>query len=150
MLHSNVGPMIQLNYISAFGWTMYGFSWWLSEDSALQCWRHKRCELDPWVRKIPWRRKWQSTLVFFPGKPHGQRSLTGYSPWGYKRIRHDLATKQQQQNSIYLRFNQCFFFSVLLSVQLNILFSKKILERNKGKYWSDLNALSLSLGNQII
>ena len=33
------------------------------------------------VRKIPWRRKWQPTLVFLPGQSHGQRSLEGYSPW---------------------------------------------------------------------
>ena len=33
---------------------------------------------DPWVRKIPWRRKWQSTPVFLPGESHGQRSLAGY------------------------------------------------------------------------
>ena len=39
---------------------------------------------DPWVRKIPWRRKWQPTPVFFPGEFHGQRSLVGYSPWGRK------------------------------------------------------------------
>ena len=39
---------------------------------------------DPWVGKIPWRRKWQPTLVFLPGEPHGQRSLVGYSPWGLK------------------------------------------------------------------
>ena len=35
---------------------------------------------DPWVRKIPWRRKWPPTPVFLPGKPHGQRSLV----WGRK------------------------------------------------------------------
>ena len=35
---------------------------------------------DPWVRMIPWRRKWQSTPVLLPGKSHGQRSLLGYSP----------------------------------------------------------------------
>ena len=35
--------------------------------------------------KIPWRRKWQPILVFWPGKPHGQR-LVGYSPWGHKRL----------------------------------------------------------------
>ena len=35
---------------------------------------------DTWVRKIPWRRKWQPTSVFLPGKSHGQRSLAGYSP----------------------------------------------------------------------
>ena len=27
-----------------------------------------------------WRRKWQPTPVFLPGKSHGQRSLAGYSP----------------------------------------------------------------------
>ena len=54
-------------------------------------WRKHR--LDPWVRKISWRGKWQPTPVFLSGKSHGQRSLAGYSPWGCKRIEHDLATK---------------------------------------------------------
>ena len=36
------------------------------------------------VRKIPWRRKWQSTPALLPGKSHGRRSLIGYSPWGRK------------------------------------------------------------------
>ena len=40
--------------------------------------------VDPWVRKIPWGRKWQPTPVFLPGKFHGQRSLASYSPWGLK------------------------------------------------------------------
>ena len=35
-----------------------------------------------WVRKIPWRRKWQPTPVFLPGEFHGQRNLVGYSPRG--------------------------------------------------------------------
>ena len=39
---------------------------------------------DPWIGKIPWRRKWQPTPVFLPGTSHGQRSLVGYSPWGHK------------------------------------------------------------------
>ena len=34
--------------------------------------------------KIPWKRKWQPTPVFLPGKSHGQRSLVGYSPQGHK------------------------------------------------------------------
>ena len=37
-----------------------------------------------WVRKIPWRREWQATPVFFPEECHGQGSLTGCSPWGHK------------------------------------------------------------------
>ena len=52
--------------------------------------------VDSWAGKIPWRRKWQPTLVFLPGKSHGQRNLVGYSSWGRKRAGHDLATKQQQ------------------------------------------------------
>ena len=43
-----------------------------------------RATFSPWVGKIPWRRKWQPTPVFLPGKFHGQRSLAGYSPWGHK------------------------------------------------------------------
>ena len=39
---------------------------------------------DPWVGKIPWRRKWQLTPESLPGKSHGQRSLVGCSPWGRK------------------------------------------------------------------
>ena len=48
-----------------------------------QCRRHG---FDPWSRKIPWRRKWQPTLVFLPGKSRGQRSLVGYSEWGHKEL----------------------------------------------------------------
>ena len=52
-----------------------------------------------WVRKIPWRRKWQPTPGFLPGKSHGQRSLAVYIPWACKKkkkkVGHDLATKQQ-------------------------------------------------------
>ena len=39
-------------------------------------------DFDPCVGKIPWRREWQPTPVFLPGKSHGQRILVGYSPWG--------------------------------------------------------------------
>ena len=46
-------------------------------------------EFNPWVRKIPWRRKWQPIPVLLLKKFHGQRSLVGYSPWGSKRARHD-------------------------------------------------------------
>ena len=50
-----------------------GFPWWLSGKEPI-C-RGRRCGFDPWVRKIPWRRKWQPTPVFLPGESHGQRSL---------------------------------------------------------------------------
>ena len=44
-------------------------------------WLSERRGLNPWVRKIPWRRNWQPALVFLPGKSRGQRSLAAYSPW---------------------------------------------------------------------
>ena len=50
----------------------------------LLCKSHRRHVFHPWVGKIPWRRARQPTLVFLPGKFHGQRSLAGYSPWGRK------------------------------------------------------------------
>ena len=46
----------------------------------------------PGVGKIPWRRAWQSALVFLPGESHGQRSLEGYSPWGCKELDRTEAT----------------------------------------------------------
>ena len=48
--------------------------------------RNKRHQFDPWVRKTPWRRKWQSTPVLLPGESHGQRSLVGCSPQGCKEL----------------------------------------------------------------
>ena len=64
--------------------------WLSSKEPTCQCRRHKILGFGPWVRKIPWRRKWQPPPVFLPGESHGQRSLVGYSPWGPKRVRHDL------------------------------------------------------------
>ena len=40
----------------------------------------------PGQGRFPWRRKWQPTAVFLPGKSHGPRSLAGYSPWGHKEL----------------------------------------------------------------
>ena len=44
-----------------------------------------RPRFNPWVEKIPWRRKWQSTLLFLPGKSHGQKSLAGLQSMGSQR-----------------------------------------------------------------
>ena len=52
------------------------------KEPACQCRRLEIGGFDPWVGKIPWRRKGQPSPVFLPGKSHGQRSLAGYSPWG--------------------------------------------------------------------
>ena len=50
----------------------------------------------PGLGRSLWRKKWQFTPVFLPGKSHGQRSLVGYVYGVTKRVRNDLATKQQQ------------------------------------------------------
>ena len=64
-----------------------GFPGGTSEkEPACQCRRHKRHRFDPWVRKIPWRRKWKPTPVFLPGESHGPRSGVGCSPWGCKDL----------------------------------------------------------------
>ena len=56
--------------------------WWLRQwERILQC---RRPRFNHWVGKIPWRREWQPTPGFLPGKSHGQRSQVGYSPWAGK------------------------------------------------------------------
>ena len=64
----------------------YGFPG--SPDVCLQCGRPR---FDPWVRKIPWRRKWHPTPALLPGESRGLRSPVGCSPWG-RRVGHGWAT----------------------------------------------------------
>ena len=56
------------------------------KEPICQCRRQNRYGFDPWVGKIPWRRKWQPTPVFLPGESHGRRSLAGYSPQSHKEL----------------------------------------------------------------
>ena len=83
----------------------WGFSVGASgKETACQCRKHKRRGFDPWVGKIPCRRKWQPTAVFLPGESHGQRKLAGYSPWvlkGWTRLKR-LST---QPKSVLLMLN---------------------------------------------
>ena len=61
-----------------------GLPRWLSgKEATCQC---RRCRFEPWVGKSPWRREWQSTPIFLPGKSHGQRSLAGYGSWDCKEL----------------------------------------------------------------
>ena len=56
------------------------------------CLQGRRCGFDPWVRKVPWGRKWLPTPAFLPGKSHGERSLVGCTH-AVARVGHDLVTK---------------------------------------------------------
>ena len=73
------------NLLSHFiGLPFIGLSWWIRWQSlCLQCGRPM---FDPWVGKIPWRRKWRPTPVILPGESHGWGSLVGYSPWDRKEL----------------------------------------------------------------
>ena len=55
--------------------------WLPGKESTCQC---RRFKFDPWVRKIPWKRKCPLIPVFLPWKFHGQRNPAGYSPWSHK------------------------------------------------------------------
>ena len=66
-------------------WVATGLPKWHS-GKVNQCRKCRKGEFDPWVGKIPWRRKWQPTPVLLPGKSHGQSSLVGCGPWGCKKL----------------------------------------------------------------
>ena len=51
-----------------------------------------RHRLHPWVGKIPWRREWLPTAVFFPGKVHG-KAVWGATAYWVARVGGDLETK---------------------------------------------------------
>ena len=71
--------------------------WLNGKESTCRC---RRLRFSLWVEKIPWRRKWQPTPVFLPGKSHGHGSLASYSLWGHKSVKHNLATKEQQEQKV--------------------------------------------------
>ena len=93
---------------------------WLSgKESTCQC---RRCGFDPWVRKIPWRGKWQPTPVCLPGDSHGQRSPVGCSPWGHKE-----SDTAEQFSTLTIIHIQIFQVRLIQSSQ-----AFKILEKGKG------------------
>ena len=67
--------------------------WFSGKESACQCRTCRRHLFNPWFRKIPWRRNWQHTPVFLPGKSHRQRGLAGKQSTGSQRVGQDLVTK---------------------------------------------------------
>ena len=78
----------------------------VGKESTCQCRRCKRLGFNPWVRKIPWRKKWLPTLVFLPSKYHRQSSLVGYSPWSCKEsdMTELLSTAQCWWSSLKVRY----------------------------------------------
>ena len=95
-------------------------------DSKSVCLQWGRPGFEPWVRKIPWRRKWQPIPVLLPGKSYGRRSLVGYSPWG----------RQESDTTERLQFH---FLLVLHQLHLR---SSGIDPRDWGPYFKTTEVLS--------
>ena len=55
------------------------------EEPACHCRSRKKHGFDPWVGKTPWRREWQPTPVFLPGKFHGQEP-SGLQSMGLQKL----------------------------------------------------------------
>ena len=64
----------------------FSYPWlpWCLSGKKFAC-RCRRRGFDPWVGKIPWKRKWQPTSTALARKPRGQKSLMCYIPWGHKQ-----------------------------------------------------------------
>ena len=93
---------------SSYGLYNMGLLRWLScKESACQ---RRRYGFDPWVRKIPWRRKWQPTPVFLSRKSQGQRSLVGYSQWGHKE------SYMSEHAHMYTHTHTQYNISIMISV----------------------------------
>ena len=99
-----ISPVPSVSFLAIrFVYLMTGLPWWLSGKESPCQWRRLRkheyegdsgnMSLIPWIRKIPWRRKWQPTPISLLGESYGQRNLVGYSPWG-RKVRHDWATER--------------------------------------------------------
>ena len=132
---------------SSSPWFKHGFVWFFplipvtllnlpggSDDKVcLQC---ERPRLNPWVRKISWRRKWQPTLVFLPGKSHGWRSLVG-STWGCK------------ESDMTERLHFHFLFTVLAhGGVVNITLKSSTWACTVERAWSYLPCVCTLLGSQ--
>ena len=69
------------------------YLWWLRwQRICLQC---RRPGFDPWVGKIPWKRKWWFTPIFLPEKVPWTEEPGRLQSMGLQRVRDELATKQQ-------------------------------------------------------
>ena len=127
---------------------MLGSRWLSGKESSCQCRRHKSCRFDPWVRKIPWRRKWQAPPVFLPGESHGQRNLRGYSPWSCKELQKKSGMTAQLSTSMTLSANTVSPFWSVFPTTLTLLSDNEVLKtfsfpvcRRRIKYYHQLDLL---------
>ena len=86
---------------------MWGcLGWHSGKECACQCRRSRRSRLDPRVRKISWRRKWQPTLGFLPGKILWTKEPGGVQSIGSQKSQTQLNTRAHEavwQDALYFR-----------------------------------------------
>ena len=75
--------------------------------------------------RLEWRRKWQPTPVFLPGKSHGQRSLVGYSSWGHKESD---TTEQTYTHTHTYRLEMYYYFSYFSEWYIKAHYQKFIIQ----------------------
>ena len=107
------------------------------KESACQSRRHKRHEFDRWVRRISWKRKWQLTPVFLPGKSHGQKNLAGYNPWDCKES--DMTERKHTTHThkgVYRQIRNIYFSPCRKKIpsSLEFCFLFILAERTKNKF----------------
>ena len=104
----------------------------------------RRLKFEPWVGKIPWKKEWLPTPVFWSREFYRQRSLAGYSPLSHKEMDMTEATQQQQQQPLIVcmqsHFSPLWLFATRGTVAhhapLSMGFSRQV-------YWSGLPCPSL-------
>ena len=100
--------------LQSMGLQSVGLNWATEpsgKESACQFRWCKRPGFNPWVKKIPWSKRWQPTLAFLPGESHGWRSLVGYHLQN-PRVRH--AWAQAHKPFLRVKDQKCrFYFSSL-------------------------------------
>ena len=113
------------------------------KEPACQCRRCKRSGFDPWVGRIPWRRKWQPTLIFLSEESHGQRAWQP-TVHGVTRVGHALVTKPPCMHI-------CFFFGIpilqgrFLSEQCKNVMKRKPQDFSIFSMWGIFNFSRLDL-----
>ena len=124
--------MFRSNLAFVYRW-LWASLWLISKKPTCQCRRHG---FDPWVGKIPWRRKWHPTPVFLPGKSHGQRSLADYSPRG----RTESDTTEQLSMHAYQGLNLSFVCNIPVekAIEQDQMIQNTIEGLNKWKQIDDI------------
>ena len=107
------------------------------KEPTCQCKRHKTHGFHPWIRKIPWRRAWQPTPVFLPGKFHGQRSLLeSADPWPHGVTQRQTRLRQLSMAARYRLYTHTHAHThTYLLKPNNGFFSCKKYTWTEGLYW---------------